>query len=256
MGTYFLSGLIGALAETGCIIIVSNRFADKLGTVMATVGTVCGVGCMVGPLLGGVVYDWGKGLPVPQFCFPFIVFSATTLLLAVVLVWVFPNANIKNTEEAAPLSSVFSLSMALDILAVAISGTIVATLDPTLEYRLGPGSSFNESSTMVGMWFTISSVVYVAASIPVGWLVDKYKGDTFVFKMSIAGGFFALAITFTFLGPFKLPGLGATSIFDNIGCVAFAMCMKGVGSAVSVNPVYPDLVIGIPEDDEMLNAGC
>ena len=77
VGTYFLSGLIGALAETGCIIIVSNRFADKLGTVMATVGTVCGVGCMVGPLLGGVVYDWGKGLPVQQFCFPFIVFSVS-----------------------------------------------------------------------------------------------------------------------------------------------------------------------------------
>lgn len=40
--SYFLSGFLGALAETGCIIIVSNRFADQLGTVMATVGTVCG----------------------------------------------------------------------------------------------------------------------------------------------------------------------------------------------------------------------
>jgi len=32
------------------------------------------------------------------------------------------------------------------------------------------------------------------------------------------------------------------------------MCLKGIGSAVSVNPVYPDLVVGIPEKDEMLIA--
>jgi len=80
--TYFLSGLLGALAETGCIIIVSNRFADKLGTVMAAVGTVCGVGCMVGPLLGGVVYDWGSHTPLNQFFFPFLVFAILAGLLA------------------------------------------------------------------------------------------------------------------------------------------------------------------------------
>ena len=31
--TYFLNGLTGALAETACIILVSARFPDRLGTV-------------------------------------------------------------------------------------------------------------------------------------------------------------------------------------------------------------------------------
>ena len=55
--TYFLNGLTGALAETACIVLVSTRFQDKLGTVMASIGTVSGLGCMVGPVLGGVLHD-------------------------------------------------------------------------------------------------------------------------------------------------------------------------------------------------------
>ena len=51
---YFFNGLTGALAETSCIILVSARFQDRLGTVMASIGTVSGLGCMVGPVLGGV----------------------------------------------------------------------------------------------------------------------------------------------------------------------------------------------------------
>ena len=252
--TYFLSGLLGSLAETGCIIILSNRFADRLGTVMAAVGTVCGVGCMVGPLLGGVVYAWGSQTPFNIFFFPFFVFGILSGLLSVFLACVFPNANIANDEEAAPISSVMSTSMILNIGAVALSGTIVATLDPTLSFRLGQGSSFNLSDTMVGVWFMVSSIVYVVASIPVGWVVDKYKGESKVFKTLIAVGFFSLFLTFCFLGPLKLPGTGTLSVFDNIYWVGCGMCLKGIGSAVSVNPVYPDLVDGIPESDEMLIA--
>jgi len=175
-------------------------------------------------------------------------------ILALAMMYIFPNVNITSAEEAAPISSVMTWSMILDIGAVALSGTIVATLDPTLAYRLGTTSEFGMSSSMVGVWFMISSIVYVVASIPVGWLVDRHKGNTLVFKSAIALGFFALAITFAFLGPLKIPGLVTFTVFDNIYCVGFAMCMKGVGSAVSVNPVYPDLVIGLPEDDEMLSA--
>jgi hypothetical protein len=69
--TYFLSGLGGAFAETACIIIVANRFSDRLGTVIASVSTVCGLGCMAGPPLGGVLYDFGSTLEW-KFRTPFI----------------------------------------------------------------------------------------------------------------------------------------------------------------------------------------
>ena len=50
--TYFGSGLLGALAETSCIIMVSARFRENPGAIMASINTVCVVGCSLGPTLG------------------------------------------------------------------------------------------------------------------------------------------------------------------------------------------------------------
>ena len=78
--SYLLNGLTGALAETACIIMVSARFQDKLGTVMASIGTVSGVGCMVGPVIGGVLYDMPEEAEW-KFRMPFVVCSVAPLLL-------------------------------------------------------------------------------------------------------------------------------------------------------------------------------
>jgi len=228
-----------------------------LGSTMATVGTFCGVGCMVGPSLGGVLYDWADTMAVGDwwhFLFPFLIFGVFTALLGVAVMVMFPNAKIASDEEAAPIMAVMSPSVILGLVAVGISGTVVAAHDPTLDYRLGKDSVFGESSTEVGLWFTFSSIVYTAISIPVGWIVDKYEGNSFVFKACISAGFFALFLGFALLGPMSLPGVADTTAFDNLFWVAFAMTLKGIGSAVSVNPVYPDLMVGISEDDAMASA--
>jgi len=270
--TYFLSGFVGALAETGCIILVAHKFPDEPQRVMAAVCTACGVGCWVGPLLGGVVYDYGSHISVGRFLSPFILFSGLLLVSAIVLVWSIPEEYIGAGESAhtaeAPgylgrschsCQSVLDLltsTMCLDFLAVALSGTVVAMLDPTLQYRIGEGSSLGMSSTMVGTWFMLSSITYVVASVPIGLLADKYKAKQFVLKSIIAAGFLFLALSFALLGPFFLPGLGTVLAFDNLFCVTLGVCIKGIGSAATVIPVYGDLTagLGLPEDNEMLFA--
>ena len=52
LGFYWLSGLLGSVAENAAIILATQQFPDRLGTVMASIGTVSGVGCMVGGKLG------------------------------------------------------------------------------------------------------------------------------------------------------------------------------------------------------------
>jgi hypothetical protein len=44
---YFLNGLIGGLADNGTTIMLTQKFEDKVGAVTASIGTVCGLGCMV-----------------------------------------------------------------------------------------------------------------------------------------------------------------------------------------------------------------
>ena len=58
--SYFLSGLLGALAETACIILVSATFKANPAAVMASINTVCTVGCMLGPPVGGVIFELGR----------------------------------------------------------------------------------------------------------------------------------------------------------------------------------------------------
>eukprot|EP00935_MAST-01C_sp_MAST-1C-sp1_P002146 g2146.t1 len=251
--SYFLSGLGGALAETACIIIVANRFSDRLGTIMASVGTVCGLGCMAGPPLGGVLYDIGS-TPEWQFRIPFLVFGALPLLLVIAVAKYMPSQSIDDTKDQASLWSVMSPSLMLTTVAIALSGTIVATLDPTLAGRLG-SPPFNWNTTKIGLMFMISSIAYVASSVPVGMVVDKFPNSPRTYKIVQAAGLLVLFLTFVILGPFKLGGFdaGSTLHLNTAPMVMVAMILKGLGSSGN-NAAYPDMVVGIPEEDELLQA--
>ena len=108
--------------------------------------------------------------------------------------------------------------------------------------------------------FMASSVVYVAVSIPIGWLVDRAASSPRTLKSATAAGFAVLALTFTLLAPIgpEAWGLGGADglrpSLNNVYVVVTAMLLKGVGSALSNNAVYPDLVAGHDPDDKMLQA--
>ena len=285
---YFFNGLTGALAETSCIILVSARFQDRLGTVMASIGTVSGVGCMVGPPLGGVLFDAAGGDDAWAFRLPFVVFGAITIMLTPVLHYFVPQEHIAGDDatppdaaaaasppadaEAAaaaggaarrrnPICEVLSLSVCLGLASVALSGSVVATLDPTLAYRMrGPPWYFSDA--WLSFFFLYSSIVYTFVSVPVGWLVDRFPDNARAYKTVTALGFVVLALTFALLAPIGLSAWGvgdggpdaAQAALNNLPTVAVAMVLKGVGSALSNNAVYPDLVLGFAADDALLQA--
>ena len=58
--TYFLSGLVGALADTACMMALQNWSKGAANTTIATASMVCGIGCLVGPTIGGSIYDVGE----------------------------------------------------------------------------------------------------------------------------------------------------------------------------------------------------
>ena len=60
---------------SNCLILVSARFSESSGTVMASVNTVCSLGCLLGPVVGGVLYDLPSDR-AEQFRLPFLVCAA------------------------------------------------------------------------------------------------------------------------------------------------------------------------------------
>ena len=252
----------------------ATRPQDKLGTVMASIGTVSGLGCMVGPVIGGVLHDAVPSSPAWAFRLPFIVCSAAPLLLVLPIGIAVPQSYI---NDAGPLADadatvsglmpmptpaptrLWSLSFVLGLSSVALSGTIVATLDPTLILRL-EAPPFGFSDAWVSYMFMFSSIVYVAVSVPIGRLVDTHGSSARVLKATTASGFVVLALTFGLLAPFGPAAWGigtADSVqpqLNNLASVVVAMLLKGVGSALSNNAVYPDLVMAHDPDDKMLQA--
>ena len=109
----------------------------------------------------------------------------------------------------------------------------------------------------MALFFTYSSITYVITSVPVGWLVDRYPGSPRVFKGIQAVGFVLLALCFALLGPLRLPeSLGGARLEHTLNtplCAIVALVIKGLGSSAN-NAAYPDMVIGIPDDDEELQA--
>ena len=304
---YFLNGLLGGLADTGVLILISAKFKDKLGVVFATVGTVCGVGCMLGPLFGAAFYTMAQNTTW-QFRAPFLITSMVPFVLCAVSPCVVPqvyggegdqgsqkNPGSQGSEGhnehrpkgcQAALKALRTPSVFLSVCAIALSGTIVATLDPTLAFRLSSSATNNSSRSVnrsqstpnnasypawvdghpapfdlseaeVAFFFTYSSIVYVLVSMPIGWVVDKYQNNASVFKLIQAFGFVLLALCFALLGPLRLPsvfnGIGLEHALNSMGCAVVALVLKGLGSATN-NAAYPDMMIGIDENDDVLNA--
>lgn len=230
---YLLNGLLGALAETACIILVSSAFRESPGAIMASINTVCTLGCMLGPVLGGLLYDFGASLgPGWSFRMPFVVCSAVPLLLLPLVPAFMPQLHISEAPPsttaqadaeaaqaaqvgpstpsaadalarpdascgmqppaapagggggatsardaapgvpnapqpaaaaaaaAAPTSAwvLLSPSITLGMLSIALSGTFVGTLDPTLSMRLS-AAPFRYSPTAISLCFFFSSLV-------------------------------------------------------------------------------------------------
>lgn len=263
---YFLNGLVGAFAETGTTIMLTQKFEDKLGAVTASIGTVCGLGCLAGPTIGGILYDipkrfdqnadaiWGN-----QLCFrlPFYTVGFLCLVVTIFVFFRFGNVQAQAGDVTAPISSVLSFKRLISLIAIALNGTIVATLDPTLSNKLF-AQPFGYSADKVGLLFTVSSVLYIIASVPVGWMMDRTNSHgaqyaSKVCKLTQSSAFFFLMVCFMMLGPFKIGKLDFNKAFNNVPSVWVAMMFKGMGSAGN-NAGYPDIAIGIPSGDNMKNA--
>jgi MFS family permease len=242
---------------------------------MASINTVCSLGCLLGPVVGGVLYEIPCD-PASAFRLPFLVCAAIPLLLLPFVHCFMPQEYISGEEVPAPTGDTtdaesappkaaneletrlpLTLSVFLGLLSIALSGTIVGTLDPTLGWRLS-AAPFRFQPSIVSLFFFFSSLVYVCVSTPTGWLIDRLPPSSRLYKLITCMGFLILFLTFALLAPigpaaFGIPH-GAAShdpiqpLLNSLPVVSIAIGLKGVGSALSNNAIYPDLVLNLPEN--------
>jgi DHA1 family inner membrane transport protein len=249
---YGLSGLTGAVSETACIALCGRNFPDRVGSVMVAVGNACGLGCMLGPPIGGWLYAYGNASPAWRFRLPFVVVLVLALLMAAAAALVLPadrTVEAKASSGLSDITAVMTPNVVLTVVALALNGGIVASLDPTLAYRLG-AAPFGFNSAEVGLFFMYSSVSYILVSMLLGPLIDRVSTKPSALKLIQAGAFFVLFISFALMGPLLfLPHSVKVMFNTRVPAMVSAMVLKGIGSAGNT-AAYPDLVADAPDTPE------
>ncbi|ELU09605.1 hypothetical protein CAPTEDRAFT_147516 [Capitella teleta] len=233
---------LGASANaTAAFAIAAATFPDNPATVLGLLETAVGIGLMLGPALGGVLYEVGG------FMMPFLVLGSFMMLTVPISLCVLPRE--ERSDSASRQSG--SIKLLLRIPAISVTGFAVfvssfswVVLDPTLEPHLRV-VRFNLSPSIIGLIFLLMSACYACCSPIWGWVADNVVSGSRAPMMIV--GFFLMTIGFSLLGPSPL-----ILYYFNIAVISnlqsalwldiFALIVLGFAASLSLVPTYDKIL--------------
>ncbi|XP_034841523.1 MFS-type transporter SLC18B1-like [Maniola hyperantus] len=172
---------------TASFAIIAKEFPNNVASMFASLETFFGLGLIVGPMLGGALYNWGG------YSLPFAVLGSTLFLTAIMCYVTLPKTF--DDEDIKPTGpTMMSLLRIPGVLLAAISivstsmsiGFLQATLEPHLR-------EFHFSPIILGVIFVVNGGIYAISAPAWGWLCDhpyiKPKYITVVGHMFVVGAF-------------------------------------------------------------------
>ncbi|XP_071114196.1 MFS-type transporter SLC18B1-like [Haliotis cracherodii] len=213
---------------TASFAIVANSFPDHVTTVFGTLETFSGLGLMVGPPIGGALYELGG------YGLPFWTLGCVSLACGVTSYFIMPS----NNEVRKPYKgSVFTLLKSLEVWVTCFSifcGSFsLGFLDPTLADHL---KEFGLSTLIVGFIFLAAPAVYGFTAPIWGWVGDS-KGQ--IKSLMIIGNFMS-CIAFLLMGPCPL----LPFLPFELWLVVISLVMVGLFIGCALIPTINCLLIG------------
>lgn len=173
--SYFANGLLGALCETSCIITVSARFRENPGTIMASINTVCTLGCMLGPVLGGALFDAGDAAGGDAWAFrlPFFVASIIPVALLPLVPLFMPQLHIGDGadpdasaqlahSDAAASAAAATLSLPSQEASFSADAVVLSALNCSCEWQ--PDNGFDGFASAISLACLVYAFVLVVAA--------------------------------------------------------------------------------------------
>ncbi|XP_035430660.1 MFS-type transporter SLC18B1-like isoform X2 [Spodoptera frugiperda] len=177
---------------TASFAIIAKEFPNNVATMFASLETFFGLGLIVGPTLGGALYDFGG------YSLPFAVLGSALFCAAVMSCLVLPKSH--DDEDLKPSGpSMLSLlkvpGVLLSALSIMMTSMSIGFLQATLEPHL---RQFQFSSMVLGLMFVINGGVYAVSAPGWGWLCDH---PAIKQKYVIAVGCAFVSAGFLLIGP-------------------------------------------------------
>lgn len=228
----------GAAADTSSFAIVAGEFGTNIGVVTGAMETFTGLGFMLGPPLGGVLYSVGG------FKLPFIVMGSLLLSIVPVVLIILPrDEDVIRTKKGSLLQVGKIPGIAMIGFCILVSGIVLGYLDPTFapymkKFGLGPSK--------VGLLFLLCAGCYAISAPVVGVICDKTGKTRLVLLLGAL--FVLIGVLLLAPAPF-LTFLPQRKVW--LVCVSMAL----FGAAVSAYqvPCMPDMLEtakehGMPDD--------
>jgi len=188
IGLSFTIRIIEALGNaaflTSAFTIVAAEFPDSVATTFACLETFFGLGLIVGPTLGGFLFQVG-GYLVPFAVLGFFLIAASLLTHFLLPVCYYPDVS----SDAGLLRVIRIPSVLLAAFSVFAASIAIGFLSATLEPHL---RQFNLTPVVMGLMFVIEGGVYAVTAPFWGFLCDRKIQPKIIMMFGaffVAGGF-------------------------------------------------------------------
>ncbi|KAK3583192.1 hypothetical protein CHS0354_025710 [Potamilus streckersoni] len=222
---------------TSLFAIVAYEFPAYSTTVIGSLETFSGLGLMVGPPLGGALYELGG------FGLPFFVLGSVVIVTGLSVAAVMPSIDQGHKlYDGSILNLLKSPLVLVTLLVIMTCSSTLGFMDPTLADHL---AQFQLKTWIVGFIFLIAPAVYAMTAPLWGWLGDT-KGLTF---WMIGIGTFFSAFNLLLLGPAPFLPFIPDALYINI----ISLMLIGLLIGCAVIPTFKALILGtknlgMPED--------
>mmetsp|Transcript_19401 Transcript_19401/g.58556 ORF Transcript_19401/g.58556 Transcript_19401/m.58556 type:complete len:437 (-) Transcript_19401:431-1741(-) len=229
-----LQGLGSAMEETAAYAIIAELDAQNVSLFMGLTEISTGLGYMVGPPLGGILFALGG------FATPFMVLGLALLPAAALINYRLPpddrkRSNDETKGDVSMKALMRNPQITLIALASMLANSDYAFLEPTLgDHAKSFGHAQSEAG--IGMLFSISSVTYTLACPLIGILANR---ERFGPRPIILTGLLLQLIGFLLIGPSPLLAMGPKL---GLGQMVIALVLFGIGESMSMTPVMDDMM--------------
>uniref|UniRef100_A0A1B6CRM2 Major facilitator superfamily (MFS) profile domain-containing protein n=1 Tax=Clastoptera arizonana TaxID=38151 RepID=A0A1B6CRM2_9HEMI len=191
----FIIRIVEAMGNAGFLTasfaIIAMEFPENVATTFASLETFFGLGMIVGPTVGGALYQIGG------YTTPFAVLGFVLFLAALMTYFVLPDhgdqgegvTNTASLLEVLKIPGVILASVSIVVTSMSI-GFLTATLEPHLR-------QFGLTPIVLGLMFVINGGVYAITAPCWGWLCDNKISPKIVTLL----GCILLFIAFSLIGP-------------------------------------------------------
>ncbi|KAK6644831.1 hypothetical protein RUM43_001104 [Polyplax serrata] len=225
---------------TASFAIIAKEFPNNVATTFASLETFFGLGLIVGPTVGGALYQIGG------YITPFAVLGSVLFMSAIMTAFLLPDHGESEVDSKGG-GSLFQvlripgvLLAASSIIVTSVSiGFLQATLEPHLRH-------FNFQPVILGLMFVINGGTYALTAPCWGWLCDKKVYP----KVVTVVGCVLIIIGFLLIGPAPFLPTPATVEMSVVGLVGHGFGIAAQLVASFTDALRTSIAHGFPNNLE------